>query len=104
MPNHTRLAVCPYYLSDNDKSVTCEDTIRQFRTRELKRSYLQEYCCSFRWKDCPYARALDQVYEKISMHPEEAESIYYEHQIQAIKKELARVTSLWRRDDKKKPL
>lgn len=104
MPNHNLIAICPYYLSDNDKSITCEDTIRQFRTSAIKRCYLEEHCCSFQWKDCPYARALDQVYEKISMHPEEAESIYYEHQIQAIKKELARVTSLWRRDDKKKPL
>lgn len=57
MPNHNLTAICPYYLSDNDKSITCEDTIRQFRTSAIKRCYLKEHCCSFQWKDCSYARA-----------------------------------------------
>ena len=59
-----RFAVCPYYMSDKRLSISCEDTVRQFWSKEEKREQMRTYC-EKNWCDCPYAIDLNDMYERM---------------------------------------
>jgi hypothetical protein len=65
--NRNTTAICPYYLSDGAKSVTCEwlddDAIqRQFRTPARCSKYMELLCCSTNWEKCPIAARMGRYY------------------------------------------
>ena len=60
MPRYT---LCPYYIDENKRSISCEDAIRRFDALNSKWSWMDRYCDKD-WQDCPYAVALSQAYEK----------------------------------------
>lgn len=53
--------ICPYYKRDRKKSITCEDTIRSYETITDKKKVLNSYC-SASWKQCPYAKRMNDIY------------------------------------------
>lgn len=59
-------AVCPFYIREADKSITCEGAIPgaenaiKFTTEEEKRRHQDRYCSTFRFGDCPTAKAIEQ--------------------------------------------
>lgn len=63
--------ICPFYIKDADKSITCEGLIkgtsdmRRFQTTKVKREY-QEHVCQTRDYAylCPIAEALTAMYER----------------------------------------
>lgn len=76
-PAHTA-AVCPFWLKDARKSVTCEGaepgTLLSVKTgtEAALRKYKQRYCCSYSWKDCMVAQILLITYgEQRTIHKRE---------------------------------
>ena len=59
MPRYT---LCPFYVDENKRSISCEDAIRRFDALNSKWSWMDRYCDS-NWQDCPYAVALSRAYE-----------------------------------------
>lgn len=57
-------AVCPYFLGEKRKSITCEDTYRGFNSIEAKNTWMDNYCCSD-WESCSHARRLNEAYERL---------------------------------------
>lgn len=55
--------LCPYYKRDRKRSISCEDTIRLYPTSKEKNGVLKRLCSS-RWKECPYAQAMDKIYQE----------------------------------------
>lgn len=62
MPRYT---ICPYYIDDNKKTVSCEDVIRRFATYHSKNKWMNRYCDK-EWQSCPYADALQKMYDRIN--------------------------------------
>ena len=61
MPRYT---LCPYYVNDRRRSISCEDVFRRYDSYAEKYKWMDTYCDSD-WQECPYAKALDKVYEQI---------------------------------------
>lgn len=55
--------LCPFYKRDRKKSITCEDTIRSYPSVKEKNEVLKRLCSS-RWKDCPYAKRMSEIYSQ----------------------------------------
>lgn len=64
MSNNGRITLCPYYRNEKGLSITCEDVYRRFETKADKRQHKFKYC-SEAWKECPYAKDLNELYEKM---------------------------------------
>ena len=64
MSNNGRITLCPYYRNEKGHSITCEDVYRRFETKAEKRHHKFKYCCEA-WKECPYAKDLNELYEKM---------------------------------------
>lgn len=64
MPNYVRVPKCPFYLSEQKKSVSCEDTYHSFDTEQEKVAHMEKYCCRLTWALCPYAADLSKAYEE----------------------------------------
>ena len=67
--------VCPFYKSDSRLSVTCEDCVRQFFSKDEKTDYIKKYCESIEgYRRCRYAAELLKFYEECEgMSKEERE-------------------------------
>lgn len=59
-----RFALCPYFHSEKRLSISCEDTVRQFYSKADKNRQLKNHCDSD-WESCPYADALNELYERM---------------------------------------
>ena len=83
-----RFALCPYFMSEKKLSISCEDTVRQFYTKADKLKRLRDHCDSD-WKSCPYADALNKLYERMdNMNTQRDRDLAaLEHLAQARKKE-----------------
>lgn len=57
-------AVCPYFLGEKRKSITCEDVYRGFSSVEAKSVWMDNYCCKD-WENCLYARRLTEAYKRL---------------------------------------
>lgn len=64
MSNNGRITLCPFYRNEKGLSITCEDVYRRFETRADKKRHKFKYCCEA-WKTCPYAKELNELYEKM---------------------------------------
>ena len=62
-------AICPYFVREASKQVTCEGFIPDayiavvFRTNADLRRWQQEMCLTWNYVDCPIAQKLNQLYE-----------------------------------------
>ena len=86
MAINTDNILCPYYKRERKKSITCEDTVRRYSDKAEKRRMIKSYCSS-RWKDCPYADALNRIYEMDIPEHELKEKIM-ENQVKEMQKEI----------------
>lgn len=55
---------CCYYKFDKNNSITCEDVIRQFDSKEDKKTWIKKYC-EKDWEKCPHADKLNKLYERM---------------------------------------
>lgn len=53
--------LCPYWKKEHKRSISCEDTIRSYPTQKDKQRWIKSYCTSS-WKECPYAKRLEDIY------------------------------------------
>lgn len=94
MPRYT---ICPYYVDENKKTISCEDVIRRFATYRSKNRHMDKFCDKD-WKDCPYAMALTQMYEDCDTGSD-PDRIKLEHRSKALEKENKKMLSLLGRYD-----
>lgn len=94
MPRYT---LCPYYVDENKKTISCEDVIRRFATYRSKNRHMDKYCDKD-WKDCPYADALSRMYQRIDDGADEDREIMT-HNLMALEKENKKMLSLLGRYD-----
>lgn len=101
MPNYKNLAKCPYFLAENQKSITCEDVIRRFSSEDKKDTYADKYC-NTSWEECPYARDLNDLYDTLDVAlPELKTEILLRQRYEATRAELNKTRSLLGRAEKK---
>lgn len=56
---------CPFYISDYENYITCEDCKKVFSSKEAKNKYGKLYCSSPEMHSkCPIAKRLYEKYEK----------------------------------------
>lgn len=89
MPNLGYLVDCPYYKSEKPMSITCEDTLRVFTSKEKKQRHIESFCVGANnWQNCKYAQSLADLYKN---HASEEEM--QRHYGQETRKELLKLTS-----------
>lgn len=85
---------CPYYKSSasyGSDTIVCEDTHRSFGSFEKKNKQL-ETVCEKNWESCPYAIALNELYEREEgMNLTEREEAHLKHTCKAQKQEMAKL-------------
>lgn len=97
MPNlHT--AICPFYVGEKHKSISCEDTYRRFCNSERRDAWLHMYCDSWEWMRCPHAADLSEAYERYEKGDKEA---LEKNAVDSLRKELKSVTTKLGRAEKK---
>ena len=63
MANLGYVVTCPYYRNEKKVTITCEDTIRSFRSPKHKQDQIERYCANDNeWRKCQYAARLEEVY------------------------------------------
>ncbi len=95
MPNNGRITLCPYYRDEKNLSISCEDVFRRFRWPAQKKRWLDAYCDKD-WRDCPHAKELSGLYEKLEEDMSDTGKIVLEqkHKIAALEKELRKTASM----------
>lgn len=82
MPRYT---LCPYYIDENLKTISCEDVCRSYDSVDEKWKWMDMYCDSWDWQKCPYAVDRSEAYRK----QDEGDDMAIQNQeIQAQKKEI----------------
>lgn len=98
MPNYGRLPICPYFRDEKNRSISCEDTYRCLDTKDEKYQWMEDYCTSWEWEQCPYAVEITEAYERF----EEGDSTALETQkISAMQRELKGLSTKLGRAQKK---
>lgn len=92
--NKGRWAMCPYYQADSNESISCEDTTRRWSTQAKKVRQYQTYCVTEFWKDCPYAQAMEELYESLPKDPKEAEIVLLNFRLTSTRKELRKLLTI----------
>lgn len=102
MPNCRNLAKCPYFLAENQKSITCEDVIRRFYTEDKKNAHADKFCNGFTWSECPYAKDLNALYRELEKAPPEHKfEILLRQRCEAQRAELTKLRVMLGRTEKK---
>jgi len=86
MPNNGRIAVCPYYRDEKNLSISCEDTYRRFRWPVQKSRWMDAYCDKG-WEGCPFAQALNRLYERMGEGSMDGRELEMEHRLKASERE-----------------
>lgn len=82
MPRYT---ICPYYIDENNRTISCEDVCRSYDSMDEKWAWMDMYCDSWDWMKCPYAIDRSEAYRRA----EEGDEMAIEHQeVKAQKKEI----------------
>lgn len=85
---------CPYYINGQKKptaTIVCEDTHRDFGTVE-KKNWQLEHVCQNDWKSCPFAQALNDLYERTEdMNLTRREKEHLQHTCEAQKAEMIKL-------------
>lgn len=72
MANSVHTVICPYFRTEFNTCVTCEDVRRSYPTQELKDSWMFMYCDTWEWEKCPYAVDLTEAYYRQERGDDEA--------------------------------
>lgn len=64
MPSYTVYKICPYYIDENKKSISCEDVCRSFRSVKAKYKWMNKYCDTWEWEKCRWAMDISEAYRK----------------------------------------
>lgn len=104
MANTGRRTICPYYISDSNETVSCEDTIHRFNTKSKRMNHNKLYCDTEYWRECPYADAMEHVYESLPRDIKDAEIALLEHKLDMTRRELKKLLTVMgmRQKEKKK--
>lgn len=82
MPRYTR---CPYYIDENNMTISCEDVCRSYDSLDDKWAWMDMYCDTWDWQKCPYALDMTEAYRKA----EEGDAMAIEnHEKKAAKNEI----------------
>ncbi len=100
MPNTGHTTLCPFFLSESGKTVTCEDASRMFRSLRKKRLWMGDYCDD-QWERCPYAYSLLKLYDQIEKDGEEGEILKEQHTYDAIEAEYRKLRVQYGRLEKR---
>lgn len=84
MPKYTVYKICPYYIDENKKSISCEDCCRSFRSPKAKYKWMNKYCDTWEWEKCPWAIDLTEAYRRYEKGDIKA---LENHEIEALTKE-----------------
>lgn len=63
-------SICPYYIREYKRSITCEglidgeETLHRFRSVKEKCAHQRRCCFRYDYDRCPYAKALDDIYDE----------------------------------------
>lgn len=79
-----RYTVCPFYIDESRKTISCEDVCRRFPSLDKKWRWMDMYCDDD-WMSCPYAADLNEAYYRQQEGDEEALD---KHEIEALKKQV----------------
>lgn len=69
MPRYT---LCPYYIDESRKTISCEDVCRSFDSTDSKWAWTDMYCDSWDWMKCPYAMDRSEAYRRFEEGDTEA--------------------------------
>lgn len=98
MPNYGHTAICPFYLGEKPKTISCEDAFRRFKDEKRRDAWTNMYCYEWDWMKCPYAADLSEAYERY----EKGDDMALEnHENEALRKELKSVSTRLGRAEKK---
>ena len=100
MPNNGRIAVCPYYRDEKNLSISCEDTYRRFRWPVQKSRWMDAYCDKG-WEGCPFAQALNRLYERMGEGSMDGRELEMEHRLKASEREKRKLSSLLGKAEKR---
>ena len=92
-----RYTLCPFYIDENKRSISCEDVTRSFDSDQDKRDWMSLFCDSL-WEDCEYAKGLLDMYDKIDKGDEMARE---EHMQRAKQTEIRALMSKLGRAEKR---
>ena len=84
MPNSVHTVICPYYMNEFNRSISCEDVCRAFDSLNSKNAWMMQYCDSWDWMRCPYAIDLTEAYARKEKGDEKA---LEKNKIKALEKE-----------------
>lgn len=93
MPNTGHYSRCPFFSSEREKVITCEDVFRRFRSKTDKDNYMWTYCDTD-WEECKYARELLDLYDRIEKKGETVQMMeIFRHRTGATRAELKKVAT-----------
>lgn len=100
MPNTGHITLCPYYVNEREKTISCEDVGRRFRSKKERMDYMNQYCDKD-YMQCKYAQALEKLYEVMEEKGEDHMLEFFKQRNRAARVELKRtVTQLGRQEAK----
>lgn len=98
MPNYGHTAICPFYMGEKPKTISCEDAFRRFKDEKKRDAWTNMYCYEWDWMKCPYAADLSEAYERY----EKGDDMALEnHENEALRKELKSVSTRLGRIEKR---
>lgn len=98
MPNYGHTAICPFYMGEKPKTISCEDAFRRFKDEKRRDAWTNMYCYEWDWMKCPYAADLTEAYERY----EKGDDMALEnHENEALRKELKSVSTRLGRIEKR---
>lgn len=98
MPNYGHTAICPFYMGEKPKTISCEDAFRRFKDEKRRDAWTSMYCYEWDWMKCPYAADLSEAYERYEKGDEMA---LENHENEALRKELKSVSTRLGRIEKR---
>lgn len=71
MPNFGTYAICPFYISEDMLTIRCEGIVPEnnstyvmrFKDTRMKKAWLDKYCETYGYCNCPYAAILESSYD-----------------------------------------
>lgn len=63
-------SICPYFLREYNKSITCEgledtdEIMHRFDSAKDKCAFQRRYCFRYEYRRCPFAKAITEKYNK----------------------------------------
>ena len=102
MPRYT---LCPYYIDENNKAISCEDVCRTYDSMKQKWAWMDMYCDSWDWMKCPYAMDRAEAYHNYEKGDikalDEQKEKAMKVEIKSLTSKLGRVNKKYERLEKK---